>query len=344
MDHRHPGGRRRPGPPRPTSAGPGLAPAAARMYHRITAVPAGPVRGRMQPARSAAAADRAGRPAAAAAALLLVSFTGSPGPGSACRAALPARLSTGPGSAVAILRRGGRGRRPAARAPGHPPGPGQYLYVGGGRRPQGLSTRRPGLPAGHPDDRPRPGWPPTARDGRSAPSRTAGAPGRGLRPVHTARGGLPWMAVRGRPGPARSRPARSRCAAGDPSGASSTATPGPAPPSSTRPRSSTPGSPPALRAALYRVIEVAARACRTSAGPRTGWAAAARPSAWSPAGTRDELIFDPATHRGPGTADMVAVPPRQSWKQHGCPAGMRVGSTRCTQRERVVNSDTAIPR
>jgi hypothetical protein len=265
--------------------------------------------------------------AAAAVALLLVNFPGSPGPGGAGRG------STGLGPVTAIL-------DAAAVAAGHgsgagqPPGPGQYLYVEQ-IEARGLSNE---------PTRACPEAPMTARawvaadgSGRQIgtfPSRCAAEDF----DLSYAQGGLSWDlygVVRAGTFPTRPKALERAIVTRFEHGRSR--------PSATFVYAATflnAGSTAALRAALYRVIEslpgVQNLGRATDRLGRHGQAVGL-----VTAGTREVLIFDPAS-TVVLEREMVAVPPKQSGNNM-LPAGTVLQYTEYL-RAGVVNSDTAIPR
>jgi hypothetical protein len=295
---------------------------AARLYRQITA-PA-PRRRRMRPPVAVAAAGLVA--AAAAAALLLMNFPGSLGPGGAGQG------STGPGSVAAIL-------DAAAVAAGHgagasqPPGPGQYLYVEE-IEARGLSNE---------PTRACPEAPMTARawvaadgSGRQIgtfPPRCASEDF----DQSYAKGGLPWDlygVVQAGTFPTRPKALERAIVRRFEHGHSR--------PSATFVYAATflnAGSTAALRAALYRVIESLPGV--QNLGPATDRLGRhGQAVGLVTAGTREELIFDPAS-TVVLERELVAVAPEQSGNDMMPPGTVQQYTVYV--REGVVNSDTATP-
>jgi hypothetical protein len=301
---------------------------AARLYRQITA--SAPQRRRMRPPVLAVAAGLIA--AAAAAAVLLVNFPGSPRPGSTGPGGA-GRGSTGLGPVAAIL-------DAAAVAAGHgagasqPPGPGQYLYVQEADA-KGLSNKPSRSCAFAPMT--VQAW--VAADGSGRQAGTFSAPCSAMNFAETyGQGGLPWWlygVVQAGTLPtspkALERAIVRRFENGD------------SRPSATFVYAATflnAGSTAALRAALYRVIEslpgVQNLGPATDRLGRHGQAVGLVTS-----GTREVLIFDPAT-TVVLEREMVAVAPEQSGNNM-LPAGTIMQYTEYL-RAGVVNSDTAISR
>ena len=297
-------------------------PGAARLYRQITARP--PRRGGLpRPGRAAAAGLVATAVAAALVALNLPG--GHPGRGGP--------VSPGRGSLTAIL-------DAAALAAGHgagasqPPGPGQYLYV---REIQakGLS----GKPTRACPQAPMTvqAWVAADGSGRQAATFPARCAALDFDQSYT-RGGLPWQiygVVRAGTLPTSPAALERAIVARFEHGHSR--------PSATFVYAATflnAGSTARLRAALYRVIEslpgVANLGPATDRLGRHGQAVGLVTS-----GTRDELIFDPAS-TVVLEEQTVAVAPRQSGNNM-LPPGTVLQYT-AYLRAAVVNSDTAIPR
>ena len=307
--------------------GPG-SPEAARLYQLITtqttaqttAPPRRPGRVR-HPVPLAAAGLLA---AAAAAALVIASLPAGPGRGG------PHGVTRGSATAILDAAAVAAGRGSGAS---QPPGPGQYLYVQE-TQAKGLSNEtQPGCPQAPMRVR---AW--VAADGSGRQSGTF--PARCARldfDQRYGRGGLPWDlygVVRAGSLPTRPAALERAIVARFEHGKSR--------PSATFVYAATflnAGSTAALRAALYRVIEslpgVQNLGPATDRLGRHGQAVGLVTS-----GTRDELIFDPAS-TVVLEEETVAVPPRQSGNNM-LPPGTVMQYT-VYQRAGVVSSDTGLP-
>jgi hypothetical protein len=297
-------------------------PGAARLYRQITARP--PRRGGLpRPGRAAAAGLVA---AAVAAALVALNLPGR-GPGR------DGPVSLGRGAVTAILDAAALAAGHGAGA-GQPPGPGQYLYVQE-IQAKGLS----GQPVRACPQAPMTvqAWVAADGSGRQAATFPARCAALDFDQAY-ARGGLPWQ-IYGvvRAGTLPTSPAALERAI------VARFEHGHALPSATFVYAATflnAGSTARLRAALYRVIEslpgVANLGPATDRLGRHGQAVGLVTS-----GTRDELIFDPAS-TVVLEEETVAVAPRQSGNNM-LPPGTVLQYT-VYLREGVVNSDTGLPR
>jgi hypothetical protein len=300
---------------------------AARLYRQITA-PA-PRRRWTRPPVPAVAAGLVA--AATAVTLLLVNFAGSPRPGSTGPGGA-IRGNTGPGSVAAILDAAAVAAGHGAGA-SHPPGPGQYLYVEE-IEARGLSNKpTQACPEAPMTSR---AWVAADGSGRQIgtfPSRCAA----GDFDLSYTKGGLPWDlygVVQAGTFPTRPKALERAIVRRFEHGHSR--------PSATFVYAATflnAGSTAALRAALYRVIE------SLPGVQNLGWAAdrlgrRGQAVGLVTAGTREELIFDPAS-TVVLERELVAVPPEQSGNDM-LPPGT-VEQYTVYVREGVVNSDTATP-